>query len=116
MNEPAAPAPAACPIPPESLTAAVQKSVGANAPAPLRMMAARGLAPMAPKELVTAQFVLTFDADEKIRAAAEKSLQNLDERIANAVLSDVSIQGPVLGFLAIALATKDAFAEKLLLN
>lgn len=109
-------APATCPIPPEALSAAVQKSVGAAAPAPLRMMAARGLAPMAPKDLVTAQFVLTFDADEKIKASAEKSLANLDERIANSVLSDTTVPGPVLGYLAAALATKDVFAEKLLLN
>lgn len=109
-------APATCPIPPEALSAAVQKSVGAAAPAPLRMMAARGLAPMAPKDLVTAQFVLTFDADEKIKTSAEKSLANLDERIANSVLSDTTVPGAVLGYLAAVLATKDVFAEKLLLN
>lgn len=107
---------ATCPIAPDALSAAVQKSAGAAAPPPVRMMAARGLAPMAPKDLVTAQFVLTFDADEKIRAAATKSLAGLDERIANAVLADTSLSPHVLGFLAQSLATKDAFVEKLLLN
>lgn len=112
----AAPQPATCPIPLESLSPAVQKAVGPQAPAPVRMMAARGMAPMPPKDLVTAQFVLGFDADEKVRQAASKSLAALDERIANAVLGDPSISPYVLGYLATVLATKDAFAEKLLLN
>jgi hypothetical protein len=107
---------ASCPIPVETLSATVQKSVGEKAPPPVRMMAARGMAPMAPKDLVTAQFVLTFDADQKVRDAATKSLAGLDERIANAVLSDTTLNPHVLGHLAIALAAKDAFAEKLLLN
>lgn len=115
MNEVAA-LTAACPIRPETLSTAVQRSVGAQTPVPVRLMAARGMAPMPPKDLVTAQFVLTFDADEKVRQAAEKSLANLDERIANAVLSDTNVDKHVLGYLAVALATKDAFAEKLLLN
>jgi hypothetical protein len=80
------------------------------------MMAARGMAPMPPKDLVTTQFVLTFDADEKVRAAAEKSLTELDQRIANAVLGDKSINPHVLGYLAQKVATNDAYAEKILLN
>lgn len=112
----AATQPGACPLPLESLSPAVQKAVGPQAPAPVRMMAARGMAPMPPKDLVTAQFVLGFDADEKVRQAASKSLSTLDERIANAVLGDTSVSPHVLGHLATALATKDAFAEKLLLN
>jgi hypothetical protein len=115
MTETAA-APTTCPISQDSLSPTVQKSVGEKAPAPVRMMAARGMAPMAPKDLVTAQYVLTFDADEKVRQAAIKSLASLDERIANAVLSDANLSPFVLGHLAVALATKDAFAEKLLLN
>ena len=39
-----------CPIPLDDLSAAVQKSAGEKAPTPMRMMAARGMAPMAPKD------------------------------------------------------------------
>lgn len=106
----------ACPIPLDALDASVLRNAGDKAPAPLRMMTARGMAPMAPKDLVTAQFVLTFDADEKIRQAATQSLANLDLRIANAVLGDTNINPHVLGHLAKALALNDAYAEKLLLN
>jgi hypothetical protein len=80
------------------------------------MMAARGMAPMPPKDLVTTQFVLTFDPDEKVRAAAEKSLTELDVRIANAVLGDKSLNPHVLADLAKRVATNDSFAEKILLN
>lgn len=105
-----------CPIPLESLTPAARKAVDAATPVPARMMAARGMAPMPPKDLVTAQFVLTFDADPKIQDAARSSLAKLDARIANAVLSDATINPHVLGHLAEALVTRDADVEKLLLN
>lgn len=105
-----------CPLPLESLSPAVQRSVGPKAPAPLRMMAARGLAPMPPVDLVTTQYVLSFDADEKVAAAATGSLAGLDARIANAVLSDPAVPPPVLGYLMQTLVENDAYLEKLLLN
>jgi hypothetical protein len=107
---------AVCPIPLDAFDPAVLRNAGDKAPAPLRMMTAKGMAPMAPKELVTAQFLLTFDADEKVRAAATNSLANLDLRIANAVLADTNLNPHVLGHLAKVLAQNDAYAEKLLLN
>jgi hypothetical protein len=105
-----------CPIPVDQMEAAVLRHAGEKAPPPLRMMAAKGMAPMPPKDLVTTQFVLTFDADEKVRTAAEKSLTELDQRIANAVLGDKSINPHVLGYLAKKVATNDVYAEKILLN
>lgn len=105
-----------CPIGFEDLSSAVQKSVGPKAPRPLRDMAAKGLAPLPPRDLVTAQFVLTFDADEGVAQTAAQSLASLDQRLANATLADTQMPPPVLGYLAKALATNDAYAERLLLN
>lgn len=105
-----------CPISIEEMDASVLRHAGDKAPPPLRLMAARGMAPMAPKDLVTAQFVLTFDDDDKVRSAAEKSLSDLDARIANAVLADKTLNPHVLEFLAPRVATNDAYAEKILLN
>lgn len=79
-------------------------------------MAARGMAPLPPADLVVAQFVLTFDPDEKIQAAAKTGLEKLDDRIANAVLSKTDIPGPVLGHLALLHAKRDDWIESLLLN
>ncbi len=104
----------ACPIPVERLSPGAKRAV--TAPPPARMMAARGLAPMPPKDLVTTQFVLTFDADAKIAETARGSLSNLDPRIANAVLPDTSLDPHVLGFLAEVLVARDADVERILLN
>ncbi len=104
------------PLPFDSLEPTVQRNVGPQAPLPLKMMTARGLAPMAPRDLVTAQYVLTFDPDEKIRTSAEQSLAQLDLRIANAVLGDTQMRAEILGYLAQTLATNDAYAERVLLN
>ena len=97
-----------CPLPLDALSAAARKAVEASTPLPARMMAARGLAPMAPKDLVTAQYVLTFDADAKIREAARGALEKLDPRLANAVLGDTAMPALVLGYLGVALAARDA--------
>lgn len=105
-----------CPIPLDSLPQAARRAADPASPAVGRMMAARGLAPMAPKDLVTAQFVLTFDPDAKVREAATAALGKLDPRIANAVLPDQTVNPYVLGHLARALAERDAEIERLLLN
>jgi hypothetical protein len=71
---------------------------------------------MAPKDLVTTQYILTFDADEGVRTAASKSLSNLDERIANAILGDSSLDSNVLGYIAVQVAENERFAQTILLN
>lgn len=43
-------------------------------PAVARLMVARGLAPLAPDDLVTAQYVLTFDDEREVRQAAASAL------------------------------------------
>src|SRR4051794_19510665 len=65
-QDPAA-APAPCPVPISALPANFQKHVDPKAPTPLRMMGAKAMAPMAPKEMATALFMLTFDAAAAVR-------------------------------------------------
>lgn len=110
------PTPDTCPIPQDAWSPAVLKSAGPNAPAPLRMMAARGMAPMPAADLVFSQFVLRWDPDPKVAQVAESSLASLDPRLANAVLSDTKVHPAVLGHLAAAHSTNEAYIEKLLLN
>jgi hypothetical protein len=108
--------PDTCPLDLAQLSDAVRKNVGDKAPAPIRMMTARGMAPMPPRDLVTAQFVLLWDADDKVQSSASKSLSQLDPRLANAVLADTQMAPEVLAYLAAALAEQEAYVEKLLLN
>jgi hypothetical protein len=52
-----------------SLPAAVQKLLAG--PAPMKAMAAKGIAPLRPGELLTAVYQLSFDSEPSVRAAAE---------------------------------------------
>jgi len=56
----------ACPLPLDVLPANFQKHVDPKAPVPLRMMGAKALVPMGPKDMATALFMLTFDADANV--------------------------------------------------
>ena len=117
MSE-ASPAPeaAACPLPLTVLPVNFQKHVDPKAPVPLRMMGAKALVPMGPREMVTALFILTFDADANVRETATKSALGLPDRILAVALRDESMEGPVLEFYAQLLAAKDEYIEMIVLN
>ena len=109
-------APAACPVPLSALPSNFQKHVDPNAPVPLRMMGAKGLVPMGPKEMATALFMLTFDADAAIREAATKSATGLPDRILSVALRDETVDSPVLDYYADAFTGRDEYLEMLVLN
>jgi hypothetical protein len=108
--------PAACPLPLTALPSNFQKHVDPKAPVPLRMMGAKALVPMGPKEMATALFMLTFDEDPAIREAAEKSAAGLPDRMLSVALRDETIDGPVLDYYSIAFAGRDEYLEMLVLN
>src|SRR5467141_4232911 len=108
--------PAACPVPLSALPSNFQKHVDPNAPVPLRMMGAKGLVPMGPKEMATALFMLTFDADAAIREAATKSATGLPDRILSVALRDETVDSPVLDYYADAFTGRDEYLEMLVLN
>src|SRR3954465_8690427 len=98
----------ACPVPMSALPANFQKHVDPKAPVPLRMMGAKALVPMGPKEMATALYMLTFDPDQAIRETAEKSAQSLPDRILSVALRDETVDAPVLNYFAThALTGKD---------
>ena len=117
MSE-ATPAPqaAACPVPLSALPANFQKHVDPKAPVPLRMMGAKALVPMGPKEMSTALFMLTFDADPGVRDTAVKSAAGLPDRILSVALRDETMDPPVLDYYATVFATRDEYLEMLVLN
>jgi hypothetical protein len=71
---------------------------------------------MGPKEMATALFMLTFDADGGVREAATKSAVGLPDRILSVALRDESIDPPVLEYYAEAFAAKPEYLEMLVLN
>ncbi len=107
---------AACPVALSALPANFQKHVDPKAPVPLRMMGAKALVPMGPKEMATALFMLTFDAEAAVRETAIKSAAGLPDRILSVALRDDTVDPPVLDYYATVFASRDEYLEMLVLN
>ena len=107
---------AACPVALSALPANFQKHVDPKAPVPLRMMGAKALVPMGPKEMSTALFMLTFDADPNVKETAIKTAAGLPDRILSVSLRDETMEPPVLDYYATVFATRDEYLEMLVLN
>jgi hypothetical protein len=79
------------------------------------MMLARGLAPLAPSDLVTALYALSFDADDKLRSAAASTFAKLPEKILLPALEGALLPH-VLDHAATLLLGNYAAIEKIVLN
>jgi hypothetical protein len=85
-------------------------------PPPLRLMAARGLAPLKPAELAVALYHLAQPgADAKVQEAAAKSVGELPEKILAAALAE-PLDARVLDFYSARLYNKPPLVEAILLN
>ena len=107
----------ACPLPIDVLPKPLHKHVDAKAPPPLRMMGAKGLVPaVAPADLVTMLWFLTFDEDASVREAATKTAEGLPEKIWSTALRAEGLKGPVLDWLAERFASQEGALQTLVLN
>ena len=106
-----------CPLPLDVLPKPLQKHADAKAPPPLRMMGAKGLVPaVAPVDLCTLLYVLSFDADAPVRDTAVKTADGLPDKIWGVALRSEGMKGPVLDWLSDRFASKEAALELVLLN
>ncbi len=106
-----------CPLPLEVLPKPLQKHADQKAPAPLRTMGAKGLVPaVAPVDLCTLLYFLSFDADEVIRSTAGKTAEGLPDKIWGVALRSEGMKAQVIDWLAERFAGKDAALELVLLN
>src|SRR5256885_2796957 len=108
--------PAVCPLPLDVLPGNFQKHVDPKMSVALRMMGAKALVPMNPKDMATALFMLTFDVDETVRQTAVKNAAGLPDRILSVALRDEGADPTVLDYYAAALAEKPEYLEMLVLN
>src|SRR5260370_22488950 len=99
----------------EQLGAGVERVAGPQAPAPVRMMAARGLAPLAPADLVTALYQLGQSDDPAIKAAALKSAGEVPDKVLTSALAD-ALDVRVLDFFARRMFKRDDLLDVILLN
>jgi hypothetical protein len=107
---------AVCPISADFLPPNMRKHVDPKAPAPLRMMAAKALVPLSPSDMVSALYMLTFDAESAVRQTAASTLTSLPGRILSAALRDEEIKPQVLRYCLEAFAGRDDYVELLVLN
>jgi hypothetical protein len=102
------------PLPPRALPASVATLVAATASA--RLMAARGMAPLRPAELLLAIYQLSFDADAAVRSAALATAGTLPDKVVLAPLGEL-LPASVLHFFAGRLpSSRRPAIEKILLN
>jgi hypothetical protein len=106
-----------CPLTLETLPKPLQKHVDPAAPLPLRMMGAKGLVPaVAPVDLSTLLFMLSFDVDPAVRDTAVKTADGLPDKIWGVALRSEGLKPAVLDWLGDRFVAKEAALELLLLN
>jgi hypothetical protein len=103
------------PLDPAALSEPARKALGA--PGPVKLMAARGLAPIPkPAELLSVVYQLALEEDAAVKQAAEKTAGELPDKILLAAVGDATIDGRVLDFVALRVLAKPAVLEALILN
>ncbi len=98
------------PAPIDALPAAAQKALQ-GAPA-LRMMVARGMAPLPPVALVSALYALAYDADEKTSTLARASFEKLPPAVIDGALGSAELPAVVLDDLAQRLARREGLLAR----
>jgi hypothetical protein len=90
------------PLEPAVLGSDAQRALASPA---LRMLAARGMAPVTrPRDLLALLYQLGFDRDEQVKEAALSSARALPEAVLRSALGDSAIDARVLDFFSWALA------------
>jgi hypothetical protein len=82
-----------------ALSPAAEKYARRDAPAKVKLMAARGALPLEPLDLATLLFALAHDPDTQVQETAQASLNNLPEQILSATLAGPA-HPALLGHLA----------------
>ncbi len=103
------------PISISELGPAAAKVCGPKVPAAIKMMAADGLAPLGPKDLVSALYALTYDTDEKVARKALTTLERLPDNILLGAVDTIE-NGGVLDGLARRCASRLEALQRILLR
>ncbi|HLL20683.1 MAG TPA: hypothetical protein VK427_01050, partial [Kofleriaceae bacterium] len=101
------------PLEPARLSPAAQKALG---PGPGRMMASRGMLPLAPADQLTVLYQLGLDGDASLAETARKTATSLPEKLLAGTLADASLDPRVLDLFATLHADKPAIFDALVQN
>ncbi|MBN2340663.1 MAG: hypothetical protein JXX29_14390 [Deltaproteobacteria bacterium] len=103
------------PVQIDGLSPQATRILAPDTPTPARMMAASGMAPLPPKELITVLYALSFNGDTSLGDKARATLAGLPDNILLETLSG-PLQPGVLDGLAQLLIKKESAVERLVLN
>jgi len=103
------------PIPLAELKPDLHKFCDPSGPVPGRMMAAKGLVPLGPTDLLTVLYQLSHDPDPQVAAAASEKSVQLPENIVSGALAEMA-DPRVLDFYADKLTNNDPLLQVILLN
>jgi hypothetical protein len=101
------------PLDSATLSAAVQKALSAG---PAKMMAARGMLPLAPTDQAVVLYQISLDADQTLAAAARATAAGLPESLLAGIVANTTLDPRVLDFFATPAAGTSALFETLVLN
>jgi len=103
------------PIPLSELPPNLQKFCDPDGPAPARMMAAKGMVPLKPVELMTVLYQLCHDPDEPVAGAAREKASSLPENIIQGALAG-ALDARVLDYYVNVFRRQDKVLEIIVLN
>lgn len=101
------------PLDVNQLPAAVQRALG---PGPGRMMAARGLLPLAPADQVAVLYQLSLDTESNLAQSARATATGLPEKLLAGTLASPTNDPRVLDFFAQLIAEKPAVFDAIAMN
>lgn len=102
------------PVDVETLPEAARKVL--KGPPPLKMMAARGMAPLPPPALLSVLYALAYDADEKLAEAAKGSLAKLPDTVLNGALGAPDLPAAVLDDVVNRLRDREGVIDRVLVH
>jgi len=103
------------PIPLKELPPALHKFCDPGAPVPARLMAAKGLVPLGPEELLTVLYQLSHDETAQVSEAARSKCLELPEAIVGGALAG-ALDVRVLDYYCDRYVEKEAYLQAILLN
>jgi hypothetical protein len=103
------------PLAAQTLSEPAKKALGAAGP--MKLMAARGLAPLPrASDIANVIYSLSLDAEASVASAAQKTAGELPEKVLIGALADATLDPRVLDFFALRVLGKPQLVEALLLN
>jgi hypothetical protein len=94
---------------------ALRKHVDPRAPVPLRLMAARGVVPMAPPDMARVLYQLSLDTERAVSTSARETLANTPLDVIAPAL-DAPLDPRVLDWLADTLSDEEEALQRIILN